>query len=160
MLRFAGIPARSLAALLLVGIGVAGCATRSPQSGPGSAEPPAKSPVPNPEFYAERWGIEIVGLRLTAADHLLNFRYRILDPDKAQPLVDRRNKPLLIDPKTGRAGAVPVPGKLGPMRATQKFGKPKVDRVYWVIFQNPGAIRRGDTMTVSIGEFRADLVVE
>jgi len=34
----------------------------------------------------ETWGIQIMGSRQTAAGHMIDFRYRVLDPEKAGPL--------------------------------------------------------------------------
>ena len=109
----------------------------------------------------EQWGVKVESLRTSANGHLLDFRYRIKDPDKAVPLVDRRNKPYLIDQASGKVLAVPNTAKVGPLRATVRHGKPKQDRVYFVLFGNPGVVKPGDQVTVVIGDFRAEnLIVE
>ena len=110
----------------------------------------------------EKWGIQIESLRLSAANNLLDFRYRIIDPDKALPLVERKNKPSLIDQESGKTVGVPSGAKVGPLRQTVRYGKPKEDRVYFVLFGNPGKfIKRGNKVTVVIGDLRVeDLVVE
>lgn len=111
---------------------------------------------------AETWGIEIVSLRRSAADSMLDLRYRILDGDKAMKLVDRSIDAYLIDQATGRTVAVPDTAKIGPLRQTTKYGKPPEGRVFFMLFPNPGkSIRAGDKVTVVLGEFKAtDLVVE
>lgn len=110
----------------------------------------------------EQYGIKVQSLRLSAAGTMLDFRYQIVDPDKAVTMVDRTNKPYLIDQASGLKVNVPSPAKLGPLRATDKYGKPKVGRTYFVLFGNPGRfIKSGSKVTVVIGEFRAeDLVVQ
>ena len=104
----------------------------------------------------EQWGVKVESLRTSANGHLLDFRYRIKDPDKALPLVDRRNKPYLIDQESGKVLSVPNTAKVGPMRSTVRYGKPKDDRVYFVLFGNPGIVKSGDRVTVVIGDFRAE----
>jgi hypothetical protein len=110
----------------------------------------------------EQWGVKIESIRTSANGHLVDFRYRIKDSDKAVPLVDRRNKPYLIDQASGKVLAVPNTAKVGPMRATVRYGKPKEDRVYFVLFGNAGGmVKPGDEVTVVIGDFRAEnLTVE
>jgi hypothetical protein len=112
--------------------------------------------------YLRRWGVIPQAIRLTSAGHMLDFRYRIKDPEKALPLVDRTNRPYLLHEKSGNKLPVPVPGKVGPLRQTEKYGKPKVDRNYFVMFSNPGrVVQAGDSVTVVIGDFEArNLIVE
>ena len=110
----------------------------------------------------EKWGVRIESIRTSAAGNLLDFRYRIIDPDKALPLVERTNKPYLIDQESGKTLSVPSGAKVGPLRQTVKYGKPKEDRVYFVLFGNPGGfVKPGKKVTIVIGDFRVkDLVVE
>ena len=107
----------------------------------------------------EKYGIQIKGVRLTAADHMLDFRYRIIDSEKASIFVNRQIKPYLIDQATGTK--LPVPRtRLGPMRQTAV--KPAADRDYIILFGNPNKlVKQGSLVTVVIGEFKAEnLVVE
>ena len=102
----------------------------------------------------------MIGIRRTAADYMLDFRYRMLDPEKAAAIMDRKIKPQLIIESTGRKLQVPVSAKIGPIRQSPKFAK--ADRNYFMIFANPGrAVKAGDKVTVVIGDFKAEhLVVE
>jgi hypothetical protein len=108
---------------------------------------------------AEKWGIEITSLRLTSNDHMLDYRYRVLDADKATDLFKRQIKPYLIHQETGQVMAVPETAKLGPLRNSNI---PQEGKIYWMFFGNAGnLIQAGDKVTVVIGEFRVeDLVVE
>jgi len=107
---------------------------------------------------ADQWGIEVASIRLTAHDHMVDFRYRVLDVAKAESLFDKATKPNLIHERTGKVLAVPVTAKIGPLRSSYK---PQKDRIYWMFFGNPGLVRAGDKVTVVIGDFRAkDLLVE
>jgi len=106
-----------------------------------------------------KWGIEITALRLTAADRMIDFRYKVLDAEKATPLFKRENKPYLIDEATGKVLSVPAPAKVGPLRNSNP---PKEGRIYWMFFGNGGnLVKKGDKVTIKIGDFRADkLIVE
>lgn len=108
---------------------------------------------------AEKWGVEITGVRLAAAGHMIDFRYRVLEPDKAMPLLSRDSKAYLIDQKSEKVLSVPSTAKVGPLRTT---GKPEKGRIYWMFFGNtPGFIQSGSKVTVVIGDFRVeDLVVQ
>ena len=118
------------------------------EGGPGSFPPPE-----------EKWGIEIIGIRLSAAGHMLDFRYRITDPEKASPLLKKQTEVYLIDQTTGRRLGI-TRTKLGPMRQTSV--KPEPNRNYFILFSNQGGwVKQGNKVTVVIGDFKAeDLVVE
>jgi len=108
----------------------------------------------------EQWGVRVESIRSTAAGNMIDFRYRILDADKALPLVDRRIKAYLIDEASGASLTVPNTAKVGPLRQTVKYGKPKEDRIYLVIFGNPGKfVKPGNKVTVVIGDFRAENLI-
>jgi hypothetical protein len=108
----------------------------------------------------EPWGIRVIGIRRTAADYMLDFRFRMLDPEKAAAIMDRKIKPHLIVEKSGHIVQVPVSAKIGPLRQSPKFAK--VDRNYFMFFANPGReVKAGDKVTVVIGDFKAEhLIVE
>jgi hypothetical protein len=105
----------------------------------------------------ERWGVEIVGIRRTAADYMLNFRYRVTDPDKALMLFDRKIKPYLIDQTSGATFMVPSPPKIGPLRQATRNSGPLAGKTYFIFFANPGkSIKAGDKVTVVIGDFKIE----
>ncbi|MCP3869626.1 MAG: hypothetical protein GY703_16350 [Gammaproteobacteria bacterium] len=106
----------------------------------------------------QRWGIELTALRLTAANRMVDFRYRVLDTAKAAPLFQRQTKPYLIHQASGKVLAVPNTAKVGSLRNSNM---PQQDRIYWMFFGNNGVISTGDKVSVVIGDFRAeDLVIE
>jgi len=107
----------------------------------------------------ERWGVKIASLRTSAAGNLLDFRFRIIDPEKASYLVDRRNKAYMIDQASGKVLSVPTTAKVGPMRQTVRYGLPKKDRIYFILFGNPHLIKPGDKVTVVIGDFKVENIV-
>ncbi len=156
--------------LLLLG----GCATTKPEV---QAEPPAayigKEAETQKEIFGEReskdeqglsieekWGIRVLNIRQSANGYMLDFRYRVLDPDKASHLFNRKEKPYLIDQESGARFMVPSSPKIGPLRQTSL--KPIANRNYFILFANPGKyVKVGNKVTVVIGEFRAEnLVVE
>ncbi len=107
---------------------------------------------------ARRFGVAELRVRRSAAGHLLDLRYRVLDPAKAAPLHARAQKPILVDERSGRKLVVPTTPKAGALRST---APPKAGRIYFALFANPGgAVRRGDQVSVVMGELRASLVVE
>jgi hypothetical protein len=129
-----------------------------------ASTPEAAPPVDQPAKMSieEQWGVKIESLRISAAGNLLDFRYRIIDPEKATHLVDRRNKAYMIDQASGKVLSVPTTAKVGPLRQTVRYGLPKKDRIYFILFGNPHVMKSGDKVTVVIGDdFKAeDLVVE
>lgn len=108
----------------------------------------------------EKWGVEIEGMRLTANGYMLDFRYRIIDADKAVYITDRNKKPMLIDEATGARFVVPAPSKVGNLRQTSNNGKPHEGRTYFMMFANPGMfLKAGSRVTVEIGDFRAENIL-
>ena len=143
-----------ITAVILFSLGylqLTGCATTSEKQG--------TEKVAKPESMEERWGVEIIWVRQTAAGYMLDFRYRVLDAEKAAPLFKRKTKPYLIHQASGAKFVVPNPPKTGPLRTSDK---PKEGITYWMFFGNPGRyIKPGDQVTVVIGDFKAkNLVVQ
>jgi len=112
------------------------------------------------EKMAEEWGIKILSLRHTAADYMLDFRFRIVDGKKVQQIMNRKIKPYLIVERTGQKLQVPISTKLGPLRQAKTFAK--ADRNYFMFFANPGRlVKKNDKVTIVIGDFKVEhLVVE
>lgn len=107
---------------------------------------------------AEQWGIEVQGISLSAAGYMLDFRYKVVNPSKAIPVLRRRTKPYLIDQASGTKIQVPIT-KIGSLRQTTL--SPEAGRTYFVIFANPGKlVKPGNKITVAIGDMRIeDLIV-
>lgn len=112
------------------------------------------------ETIEQHWGVKVLGIHLSAAGYMLDFRYRVLDTVKASPLFDLSIKPRLIDQASNAQMMVFAPEKVGPLRSSAKSLFP--DRNYFIMFANPGKyIQRGSKVTVEIGAFRVtDLVVQ
>jgi hypothetical protein len=108
----------------------------------------------------EDLGVEVIAIRTTAAGSMLDFRFKVLDKEKAMPFFLKELKPHLIDERTGAVLEVPVPAKGGPMRPTSR--DPRVGVTYFMLFGNPGKfIKKGDLVTIVVGENRVEkLIVE
>lgn len=144
-------PAIVLCAFLAaVGLLISGCSSTN-----GAA--PTTTAAETVPTIEEQWGVEVVALRLTGAGYMLDFRYKVIDADKAAELFERANKPLLIHNATGAKLEVPRPAKTGPLRPTNP---PQAGRVYFMLFSNPGVVQAGDEVTIEIGEFKTEVVVE
>ena len=131
-----------------------------PASGTSPAPGAASSKHPRHKTLMKRqWGVEVVGVRSTAAGYMLEFRYRVIDPRLAKPLFERRTKPVLLDEETGSRFVVPTPPKTGALRNSNP---PLAGHTYWMFFANPGGfVKPGRRVSVLIGDFRADgLVVQ
>jgi hypothetical protein len=102
----------------------------------------------------KKFGIEILSLHSTAGGQMLDLRFRVVDPQKAGPVLDRNKKAYLLDGKTGKALPVPLT-KAGSMRQTTR--KPEAGRVYFMLFSNPGGlVTEGGRVSLIIGDFRKD----
>ncbi|MCC6631806.1 MAG: hypothetical protein IT482_07020 [Gammaproteobacteria bacterium] len=93
--------------------------------------------------------IQIASIRLTAAGHYVDLRYRVLDPKRAQEALGPGVKPRLIDEKSGAVMWVPSTAKLGSLRQTQNIQKP--DHLYFVLFINSAGLKSGSRVTAELG---------
>lgn len=107
----------------------------------------------------EKWGIEVAAIHTAAAGNMIDFRYKVLDPKKAETLFAKKTKPYLVHQKTGKILEVPRTAKVGPLMSSYH---PQQDRTYWMFFGNQTKlVQSGDKVTVVIGDFKAEnLVVE
>jgi hypothetical protein len=135
---------------------IAGCSTQAAKSVPSTD---ANEPL----SIEDVWGIEIVGVRLAAAGYMIGFTYKVLDSDKARPLLNHKVQPILTDKESGAKVTVLSHYKVGTLRTTDRAGKPPVPgNNYFVYFANPGKfIKAGSNVSVEIGDFKAEnLIVE
>ncbi len=103
------------------------------------------------------FGITLVSLRPTAAGQMLDLRFKVIDPEKARPILDKGNKAFLMDAASGKVLPIPVT-KAGSMRQTTL--KPEAGRMYFMLFSNPGRlVREGSRVSLVIGRFQKDGIV-
>lgn len=110
-------------------------------------------------YYGLVWGIDSPKVKYAESGELIRFSYHVLDPAKAKQLNDKKSAPSLIDPQAHVKLVVPQLEQVGLLRQSSP---PEADKSYWMAFSNKGRpVKRGDRVTVVIGQFRADgLVVE
>jgi hypothetical protein len=142
----------------LVLVLAAGCATA--QKTPTATGAPV---IPPPVFVSaapasgdpEEAGVEVVGVRRTAGGHMLDFRYRVTDPEKAKEVLKRRTAVYLVHEPSGARLGVPDMPLVGSLR--QSTMEPKKGSVYFVIFDaNRLRVAQGDKVTVVVGKYRFD----
>lgn len=117
----------------------------------GAAPAPA---APAPAQRLDDLGVELVGVRLSGADFLIDVRYRVKDVAKAQALLERKVHPVLVNEATGERYYVPQAPKLGPLRQSATAKQPvQLDKVYFMLFANPDRkLRSGEKVTLHAGE--------
>jgi len=111
------------------------------------------------QLVRRTWGVEVLGVRLASHDWMLQFKYRVVDPEKSKPLLDRHSVAYLVDETSGARLAVPAMENIGDLRQTTT---PEANRVYFMNFGNANQIvRHGSKVDVVIGGFHAEgLVVD
>jgi len=144
----------------------------APQPGkPAQSAAPAKSAAPAPRslpnrfagragmYYKVVWGVDSLNVKWTESGEVIRFSWRVLDPELAKVLNDKKSEPSLIDPQRGVSLVVPSMEKIGPLRNSSR---PEAGKAYWMTFSNKGLmVKRGDRVNVVVGPFRAEgLVVD
>jgi hypothetical protein len=103
--------------------------------------------------YLQIWGIDDLKLEATASGGLIRFSYRVVDPQKARVLNDKKNDPYLLRETSGDKLEVETAERIGKMR---QVPDPVAGREYWMIFSNPKhLVRPGDNVDIVVGAFRA-----
>ena len=139
----------------------------SAQQAAPANQPPATPVHYQPNRFSKRanlhynlvWGVDSLSVKWAESGELLRFSWRVLDPAKAAAISDKATEPKLIDPQAGVSLVIPQMEKVGKLRQTST---PVSGRSYWMAFSNKGRrVKRGDRVSVVIGQFRADgLVVD
>jgi hypothetical protein len=111
-------------------------------------------------YFEAVWGIAAPNVKAVESGVILRFSYRVLDPEKARPLNDKKLNPVLESPERRVRLVVPSLEKVGQLRqAPQNIDAGKS---YWMAFSNAGrVIKPGDRVDIVIGNFHArGLLVE
>src|SRR5262249_40016412 len=115
-------------------------ATASPSAAAATPAVPKKSPykpegVPRSgrDFIAVTKGVNDMKVRRTNAGNLIRFSYRVINPDLAKTLNDKKATPYLIGHTSHAVLQVPVVDKVGPLRQSTT---PETGKEYWVMFSN------------------------
>jgi hypothetical protein len=159
----------AVSGLLVAGTGISSLAAAElPQSQATSSAPTgriaaASTPYRNqPDRLAKRatayyesvWGIEAPSVKAVESGVILRFSYRVLDPEKAKMLNDKKLNPVLESPEKGVKLVVPSMDKVGQLR--QAPHELDAGKSYWMAFSNSGRLlKRGDRVDIVIGDFHA-----
>ncbi|HAK95428.1 MAG TPA: hypothetical protein DCM87_10580 [Planctomycetes bacterium] len=119
---------------------------------PGAPDTPATPGTPaGLASLEEHFGIQVDGVRLTAAGAALDFRYKIIDPERATLLADPRCEARLLDIARGAELGTSNP----PQRRTAQ--KPSAGKTHFVLFANAGRLLKpGDKVRLVLGGLHAD----
>jgi hypothetical protein len=108
-------------------------------------------------YYFLRWGVDSFSAKLVESGELVRFSWRVIDPAKATPLHDKKVTPFMVDPRAQVKLDIPSLEKVGQLRQTSA---PEQGKSYWMAFSNKGRpVKKGDRVTVVIGNFRVDGVL-
>ena len=161
-----GTKAILLAGVLASGILVspAGAQSAAPAGKPPAAGAPTRY-QPNRVsrrsglYYGLVWGVDSLSVKAVESGEIIRFTYRVLDAEKAKTLSDKKAEPALIDPQAQVRLVVPSLEQVGQLRQSSA---PEAGKSYWMALSNKGRlVKRGDRVSVMIGQFRAEgLVVE
>ena len=158
-----------LLGVILAGTGLAPSISAQPANSPavkpaGNEAPASRySRIRNPRrevaYYAASWGVDSLSVKAVESGELIRFTYRILDPDKAKSLNDKKIDAFLISPASCVKLVVPSLEKVGQLRQSST---PIAGNTYWMAFSNPGRpVKRGDHVNIEIGQFHVEgLVVQ
>ena len=95
------------------------------------------------------WGIEPVSLHLTAAGFMIEFRYKILDIDKALVLSDRKDFPMMLSMKSKARFSVPYGSTVGYLKSNRRFLKE--GKNYIAMFSNENRhMLAGDQVRIKV----------
>lgn len=152
-----------LGAVVALVAGCAGAGHRPDATAPGAMRSeqgaperhlPARFAGKAGRYYRLVWGIDSLSVKLVESGELVRFAWRVVDPERAALLNDKKLSPSLVDPQAGVSLVVPVMEKVGQLRQAEA---PEAGRSYWMVFSNKGRrVKHGDRVSVLIGEFRAD----
>jgi hypothetical protein len=106
------------------------------------------------DYYQVRWGVDSLGVKMVESGQMIRFSYRIIDPEKAKEVNDKKQTPALVDERARVSLVVPQMEKVGQLRQSST---PEAGKSYWMVFSNKGNfVKRGDRVSVIIGKFRVD----
>ena len=110
-------------------------------------------------YYSVIWGVDSLSVKAVESGALIRFTYRVLNPQKATILNNKKIDAFLDSPAENVRLSIPSLEKVGQLRqgSTEEAGKS-----YWMAFSNPRrTVKRGDHVNIVIGKFHAEgLIVD
>lgn len=124
------------------------------ESTPAATAQPStwQRPAVSAAGLADRSGVRIVYVAVTGGGGLIDLRFQVVDPDKADSIHNNATPPALVDDATG----VVVNNLLMGHSHTNGF---TAGQTYYLIFENPGnLVQQGGTVSVLLGNAQVDHV--
>ena len=162
-----------MAGILAIGVFVSMAAAQAPAPAQSAAQAKKQAAASAPyrnhpdhisnreeAYYEAAWGIEAPSVKAVESGVILRFSYRVVDPEKARLLNDKKLNPVLESPEKGVRLVVPSMEKVGQLRQAPRDIEAGMS--YWMAFSNSGRLLKpGDRVDVIIGNFHArGLLVE
>jgi len=98
----------------------------------------------------QEWGVEVVHLRMTADNYMIELRYKVLDKEKARVLSSRKTVPVLAVKKSRAKLSVPYFPTVGMIKSNRRFLKE--GKNYTIMFSNEGKhVMLGDQVRIQAG---------
>ena len=154
--------AKAACSVLLLGA-IDNLPAQTPQpTAPAAQAPAATKPVPATVhtnlakqvparahmYYQGVWGVDSLTVKYTESGEIIRFSYRVLDPEKAATLNDKKAEPSLSDPQAGVSLVVPKMENIGQLRQSST---PIAGKSYWMAFSNSGRlVKPGHRVNVQI----------
>jgi hypothetical protein len=110
-------------------------------------------PVVNASGLVDRSGVKITQVAVTGGGGLVDLRYRVVDPERANALHDPSTPPAVVDERSGL-----VVHEL--LMSHSHTGPFKAGVTYYLVFNNPGNwVRHGSKVAVLLGNAQVEHVV-
>lgn len=114
---------------------------------------PAAAAIPASPAFEAATGVRITRVAVTAGGGMIDFRYQVIDPDKAVIVHDWDKPPTIVDEATGKPFNAPW------MQHSHNVNL-KAGVTYYLILVNPqGGIKRGAPVTIQIGGSQLEHVI-
>lgn len=153
--RMAGVLSGVGAVVLLAVLVLFVACSRNNNGNPASASAVPASwarPVVALSDLGDRSGVEITRVAVTGDGGLVDLRFKVVDPDKANAVHDERTPPAVVDENSGL-----VVHQL--LMNHAHSGAFKAGVTYYLVFENPGNwVRRGGKVTVLLGDAQVEHV--
>jgi hypothetical protein len=109
-------------------------------------------PVVDADGLVQASGVQITRVAVTGGGGLVDLRFKVVDPDRANSLHDARTPPAVVDEQTGL-----VVHDL--LMNHAHSGPYKAGITYYLVFNNPGNwVHRGGKVTVLLGNAQVEHV--
>jgi hypothetical protein len=139
-------------AAVLLALWVWHVSTGSPEAEASRVPASWARPVVDADGLGQASGVQITTVAVTGGGGLVDLRFKIVDPDRANSLHDARTPPAVVDEQTGL-----VVHDL--LMNHAHSGPYKTGVTYYLVFNNPGNwVHRGGRVTVLLGNAQVEHV--